>query len=109
MSTTTTVATVALEEQADEVAKKFADNWKTWNVTDTGAFLEYKRPYTLTEKQVSWLRSVWVKQYKWGKSRDRAYESRSIGNIGQTREREFLWQVAIHLNGSGTFTILVRK
>lgn len=97
------------EQQTDEVAQKFAEGWQNWNVFDTGYFLKYKRPYTLTKKQVDWLRSVYVKQFKWGESRDKAYDRPSMDNMGSTYQREFMWQVSVHANGSGTFEILVRK
>jgi hypothetical protein len=97
------------EQQTDNIAKKFAEGWKNWNVFDTGYFLKYKRPYTLTRKQVDWLRNVYVKQFKWGVSRDKAYESLSIDNMGTTYQREFIWQVSVHRNGSGTFEVLVKK
>ena len=98
---------LAAEQQTDEVAKKFADNWETWSVTDHGTYLTYKRPYLLTKKQVDWLRDVYVRQYKWGSARDRAYESQTINNVGQSREREFIWQASVHLHGSATFEVLV--
>ena len=63
----------AEEQRADDIAKKFAENWENWNVFDTGYFLKYKRPHPLTRKQVDWLRSLYVKQFKWGESRDKAY------------------------------------
>ena len=100
-------STLAVEQPADEVAKKFAENWETWNVTDHGTHLKYKRPYLLTKKQVDWLRNVWIKQYKWGSARDRAYESRTIDNLGGSCEGKFLWQVSVHLHGSATFEVLV--
>lgn len=97
------------EQRTDDIAKKFAEGWENWNVFDTGYFLKYKRPYTLTKKQVDWLRNVYVKQFKWGGSRDKAYDRRSMDNMGSTYQREFMWQVSVHANGSGTFEILVRK
>ena len=97
------------QAKVDEVANKFATNWQEWDTTDTGAFTEYRRPYGLTRKQVSWLFGVWLRQFTWGKDRDRASMSRSIDNIGQSREREFLWRCDIHKNGSGSFKILVKK
>lgn len=97
------------EQQTDKVAKKFAENWRSWNVCDTGYFLKYKRPYTLTKKQVDWLRGVWIKQFKCGESREKAYDRLSMDNIGTTYEREFIWQVSVHRNGSGTFEVLIKK
>lgn len=97
------------EQQTDKVAKKFAENWKNWNIYDTGYFLKYKRPYALTKKQVDWLRSVWIKQFKCGESREKAYDRLSMDNIGTTYEREFMWQVSVHRNGSGTFEVLIKK
>jgi hypothetical protein len=97
------------EQRTDDIAKKFAEDWENWNVFDTGYFLKFKRPYALTKKQVDWLRSVYVKQFKWGESRDKAYERRSMDNMGSTYQREFMWQVSIHANGSGTFEVLIRK
>ena len=37
------------------------------------------------------------------------YDLPSMDNMGSTYQREFLWQVSVHANGSGTFEILVRK
>lgn len=97
------------EKRVDEVAEKFAKGWENWNVFDTGYFLKYKRPHTLTRKQVDWLRNVYVQQFKWGVSRDKAYDRPSMDNMGSTYQREFMWQVSVHANGSGTFEILVKK
>ena len=105
----TSTSTVDLEMKADEVAKKFATDWQEWNTTDTGTFTEYRRPYGLTRKQVDWLFGVWLRQFKWGKDRDRALMVRSIDNLGQSRKRDFLWVCDIHRNGSGTFKVLVKK
>lgn len=97
------------EQRTDDIAKKFAEGWENWNVFDTGYFLKYKRPYALTKKQVDWLRSVYVKQSKWGESRDKAYDRPSMDNMGSTSQKEFMWQVSVHANGSGTFEVLVKK
>lgn len=93
--------------KVNEISQKFAEGWEKWDHTDRGGYLYYQRPYCLTRKQVDWIRSAWLKQFKWGKDRNKAEEQRTLDNLGCSRERLILWQIDIHKNGSGTFYVVV--
>jgi hypothetical protein len=102
------------EQRVDDIAKKFAEGWESWNIFDTGRSMKYRhcqRPYLLTKEQVNLLKSVWINQYEWAIARGETFDPLRMDNMGSTRTcyREFLWQVSIHANGSGTFEVLVRK